>query len=333
MTFQYLCPAILLAIATTITASPKSLAQESKPQENRTQEKPAEQIAEQTAENQDPTTEDQPAEAEKSEEKPTEEKPAEENKPEQPRRLPNIGSSKSPMLPGQPWRVHDIFRPRPRPVQAPAGPVTTPPPGDAVVLFDGTNLGHWAHHDREDLATLYEAQWKVQDGYFEVTRGNGDLYTIENFGDVQLHVEWQVPEDVKGASQGRGNSGIKFLGLYEVQILDSYNNLTYADGQAASIYGQYPPAVNASRPPGEWQTYDIIFEMPKFEGDKLVTPGYLTVLHNGVLVHHRRELAGVTGMRSPGKYATHPPAGPIMLQDHGNPIRFRNIWARNLDKN
>lgn len=364
MTFRYLCSAVLLASATALAAPPQARAQDgnpqqqSTPQENGSQENPAEPASEtpaserpiseasteapQEAAAEKPADSDKPAETEDAEdqkseqqlaeEKQSAEKKAAEEKAKEPRRLPNIGSSTSPMLPGQPWRVHDIFRPRPRKVEAPAGPVTAPPPGDAVVLFDGTDLSAWAHHDREEMSSLYEAQWKVEDGFFEVARGNGDLFTIENFGDVQLHVEWQIPENIKGSSQGRGNSGIKFLGLYEVQILDSYNNLTYADGQAASIYGQYPPAVNASRPPGEWQTYDVIFEMPTFEGDKLITPGYLTVLHNGVLVHHRRELAGVTGMRSPGKYSPHPPAGPIMLQDHGNPIRFRNIWARHLDK-
>jgi hypothetical protein len=199
-----------------------------------------------------------------------------------------------------------------------------------VILFGGSDLTAWAHRDNVDPAILYEPEWTVKDGYFEVTRGTGSLYTTENFGDVQLHLEWAEPEDVKGASQGRGNSGIKFLGLYEIQILDSHQNMTYADGQAAAVYGQYPPDVNASRKPGEWQTYDIIFELPRFEGSKATSPGYLTVLHNGVLVHHRRELSGVTGMRSPGKYVVHPPGGPIMLQDHGDPVRFRNIWARHL---
>jgi hypothetical protein len=247
-----------------------------------------------------------------------------------PRRLPNVGSVDSPMLPGQPWRVHDRFRPRPHTVAPPAVEIAIPAPGDAIVLFDGQNLNEWVHLDREDKDALIEAQWPVLDGYFEAARGSGDLYTIENFADVQLHLEWCIPEQTKGSSQGKGNSGVKFLGLYEVQILDSFQNRTYADGQAGAIYGQYPPAVNVSRPAGQWQSYDIIFEMPKFEGEQLKSPGYLTVLHNGVLVHLRRELAGVTGMRSPGKYLPHPPAGPIMLQDHGDPVRFRNVWARPL---
>jgi hypothetical protein len=236
------------------------------------------------------------------------------------------------LLPGQPWRVHDQFRPRPRRVEPPATEVIVPPPGDAVVLFSGDSLSEWAHRDHEEEGALYEAQWAIRDGYFEVARGHGDLYSLENFGSVQLHMEWSCPEGVSGSSQGKGNSGIKFLGLYEVQILDSYQNRTYADGQAAAIYGQYPPDVNASRPAGQWQSYDIVFEIPKFEGDTLISPGYLTVFHNGVLVHHRRELVGVTGMRSPGKYQPHPPAGPIMLQDHGAPVRFRNIWVRPLDR-
>ncbi len=250
--------------------------------------------------------------------------------PPLPRRIPNVGSIDSPMLPGQPWRVHDRFRPRPHVVAPPAVEFAVPAPGDAVVLFDGQNLNEWAHLDREEKNSLIEAQWPVLDGYFEAARGSGDLYTIENFADVQLHLEWCIPEQTKGTSQGKGNSGVKFLGLYEVQILDSFQNRTYADGQAGAIYGQYPPAVNVSRPAGQWQSYDIIFEMPRFEGEQLKSPGYLTVLHNGVLVHHRRELAGVTGMRSPGKFQLHPPAGPIMLQDHGDPVRFRNIWARPL---
>jgi hypothetical protein len=217
-------------------------------------------------------------------------------------------------------------------IAPPKTDVIVPPPGDALVLFDGGDLSEWAHHDREDPAVFYEPRWTIGEGWFEVKRGTGDLFTVENFGDVQLHLEWASPAPARGKSQGRGNSGVKFLGLYEVQILDSFENRTYADGQAASIYGQYPPEVNVSRQPGEWQSYDIIFEMPRFEEDKLVSPGYLTVLHNGVLVHHRRELAGVTGMRSPGRYRPHPPGGPIMLQDHGNPVRFRNIWVRRLDR-
>ena len=162
----------------------------------------------------EPTTEGQP----KSEPAKPEPAKPEPPKPVEPKKLPNLGSTTSPMLPGQPWRVHDIFRPRPRKVSAPAGEVTSPPPGDAVVLFGGDSLQAWAHHDREDAAVMYEAQWTVADGHFEIKRGNGDLYTIENFGDVQLHLEWMVPEGLRGTSQNKGNSGIKFLGLYEVQI-------------------------------------------------------------------------------------------------------------------
>lgn len=305
------------------------------PAEQKNDQPPKEEDAKAPAEEKTDTKQDDAANQAKEAEQPKKEQPKPEPpKPEEPRKLPNIGSTSTPQLPGQPWRVHDLLRPRPRKVTPPNADVTTAAPGDAVVLFDGIDLNGWAHYIREENSTtLIEPQWNVKDGYFEITRGHGDLYTIENFGDVQLHIEWQIPENIKGSSQGRGNSGVKFLGLYEVQILDSFNNLTYADGQAGAIYGQYPPAVNASKAPGQWQTYDIIFEMPKFEGEKLITPGYLTVLHNGVLVHHRRELAGVTGMASPGRYRPHPPAGPIMLQDHGNPIRFRNVWARHLDRN
>ncbi|WP_164102719.1 3-keto-disaccharide hydrolase [Candidatus Laterigemmans baculatus] len=255
----------------------------------------------------------------------------EESKPAEPARISGIGSTDGPQLPGQPWRVHDLFRPQPRVVTPADTELTVPPPSDALVLFDGTDLALWGHRDREEPGMFVEPQWKVENGYFQASRGHGDLYTLDSFGSVQLHLEWAAPEEAKGRSQGRGNSGVKFLGLYEVQILDSYNNRTYADGHAGAIYGQYPPAVNASRPPGKWQSYDIIFEIPKFDGDELVRPGFITVLHNGVLVQHRRELAGVTGMKSPGKYSPHPPAGPIMLQDHGNPVRFRNVWVRSLD--
>lgn len=278
-------------------------------------------------------SEDPPVEEKKpeAEEKSEAEKKSEDEQAAEPAHLPRLGSVDGPQLPGQPWRVHDLFRPQP-PVVTPADvDLTVPPPSDALVLFDGTDLALWGHRDGEQPGLFIEPQWKVENGYFQAAQGNGDLYTLDSFGSVQLHLEWAAPEKPQGRSQARGNSGIKFLGLYEVQILDSYNNRTYADGHAGAIYGQYPPAVNASRPPGKWQSYDIIFEIPEFQGDELVRPGYLTVLHNGVLVQHRRELAGVTGMKSPGKYSPHPPAGPIMLQDHGNPVRFRNIWVRSLD--
>lgn len=302
-------------------ATPVPPASEEKPQ---TDEKPQEQPAEPKG--------DEPKSEEPKSETPTEVKPEkkEPEPPPQPIRLPSLGSMDNPKLPGQPWRVHDMFRPRPPVVAPPVETWSVPPPSDAVILFDGKNMDQWAHRDRETPDGLYVPRWKHENDYFEIVRGTGDLFTIDSFGDLQMHIEWMVPEGTRGQSQGRGNSGIKFLGLYEVQILDSFENRTYADGQAGAIYGQFPPDVNASRPQGQWQSYDIIFEIPKFEGEQLASPGYLTVLYNGVLIHHRRELAGVTGMASPGKYRQHPPAGPIMLQDHGNAIRFRNIWVRPL---
>ena len=166
-------------------------------------------------------------------------------------------------------------------------------------------------------------------GYFESGR-TGSLYTRESFGDVQLHVEWASPSVVAGNSQGRGNSGIFLMGLYEIQVLDSYNNRTYADGQAAAIYGQWPPLVNAARRNGEWQAYDIVFEAPRFEGGKLVKPAFQTVLWNGVVVHNRQEVIGATVYRNVAAYAPHAAELPLMLQDHENPVRYRNVWVRRL---
>ncbi|MFM7281004.1 MAG: DUF1080 domain-containing protein, partial [Planctomycetia bacterium] len=174
-----------------------------------------------------------------------------------------------------------------------------------------------------------EARWKVEGGYMEVN-GTGQIQTREQFGDCQLHLEFATPEKVEGSSQGRGNSGLFFFGRYEVQILDSYQNRTYADGQAAALYGQTPPLVNASRGPGKWQSYDIIFHAPRFEAGKLLSPARVTVLHNGVLVQDNTEFLGATAHRAVAQYSPHEATGPIALQDHGNPMRFRNIWIRKL---
>lgn len=160
--------------------------------------------------------------------------------------------------------------------------------------------------------------------------GTGGIQTADSFGDVQLHIEWAAPAEVKGSSQGRGNSGVFFLGRYEIQILDSHRNVTYADGQAASMYGQFPPLVNACRPPGEWQSYDIVFLAPRFDGKELVEPARVTVFHNGIVVHHATAFLGGTRHRSNPSYQAHPEVGPIHLQDHGNPVRFRNVWVRRL---
>jgi hypothetical protein len=159
----------------------------------------------------------------------------------------------------------------------------------------------------------------------------GDIETKELFGDCQLHIEWAAPAEVRGESQGRGNSGVFLMGRYEIQVLDGYENPTYADGTTASIYGQYPPLVNACRRPGEWQVYDIFFVAPRWEGERLLSPAYVTVLHNGVLVHHHQALMGPTGHRNATSYdRPHPPEGPLKLQDHRDPVRYRNIWIRRL---
>jgi len=230
-----------------------------------------------------------------------------------------VGYDDTPYLPGGQWRVHDSARPRPEVVTPGVG---TAPPSDAVVLFDGSDLSAWRQGDEV-------AKWRVQGGAMEVN-GTGSIETAERFGDVQLHLEWAAPAEVSSNSQGRGNSGVFLMGIYEVQILDSYENESYADGQAAAMYGQYPPDVNACRAPGEWQTYDIFFRAPVFEGGELVSPALVTVVHNGVLVHHAREFLGRTAHRQVATYDAHAAEGPIGLQDHGNPVRFRNVWVRRL---
>ena len=228
-----------------------------------------------------------------------------------------VGYTDTPEIPGQKWRVHDAKRPRPKVVKvAPSNTLGAKPPKGAVVLFDGTDTSQWSHN-----------KWKVEKGYMEVTRGSGQLNTKQKFGSIKLHLEFATPKEVKGSSQGRGNSGVFFCGQYEVQVLDSYNNISYADGQCAAIYGQHPPRVNACRPPGEWQTYDIEFRAPKFgKGGKVTRPAVVTVIHNGVKVHDQRELIGPSGHKSVKSYKKHGP-GSIGLQDHGNPMRFRNIWV------
>ena len=231
------------------------------------------------------------------------------------------GYTDTPVIPGQKWRVHDANRPRPKVVKVgPSKTLGAKPPKGAVVLFDGTDTSQWSHN-----------KWKVEKGFMEVTRGSGQLNTKKKFGSVKLHIEFATPKEVKGSSQGRGNSGVFFCGQYEVQVLDSYKNMSYADGQCAAIYGQHPPRVNACRPPGEWQTYDIEFRAPKFgKGGKVTRPAVVTVIHNGVKVHDKRELIGPSGHRSVKAYKKHGP-GSIGLQDHGNPMRFRNIWVVELE--
>lgn len=204
-------------------------------------------------------------------------------------------------------------------------------PSDAVVLFDGTEktLKNWT--DTKGNAT----KWALVDGALESVKDAGYIQTKEQFGSCQLHVEWATPTTVKGSSQGRGNSGVFLQGRYEVQVLDSFDNVTYADGQAGALYGRSKPLVNASRGPGEWQTYDIVFHRPLFDDQGKVTRrATFTVFHNGVLIQDHVALSGGTGWNGPhaaSPYAAHGDKGPISLQDHGNPVRYRNIWIRELD--
>ena len=238
-----------------------------------------------------------------------------------------LGYTTTPMIPGTTWHVHDGDRPQP-PIVTPAATFShqAPPPSDAIVLFDGTDLSKWEHGGGA------AAKWKIQNGYMEVTPKSGSLHTIGKFADFQLHIEFATPSEAKGTSQGRGNSGILMNGIYEIQVLDSYENKTYPDGQAGGLYGQTPPLVNASKPPGQWQSYDILFESPRWDdAGKLVKKANTTVIHNGVVLHHKRELTGTTPHQQVGNYnKPHPPEMFIQLQDHNNTTRFRNIWIRSI---
>lgn len=230
----------------------------------------------------------------------------------------------TPAQTGATWRQHDTDRPRP-PLVTP-GAANAAPPSDAVVLFDGASLDAWRSKDG-----TAPAQWVVRDGYMEAAPGTGAIQTAAPLGDMQLHLEWAAPTPPSGRGQGRGNSGVIIMGLYEVQILDSYDNTTYADGQAASVYGQYPPLVNAARPPGQWQSYDIIFRGPRWSAaGRLTKPARITVLHNGVLVQDHVTLWGGTAWLRHAPYQRHATRLPLVLQDHSNPVRFRNVWAREL---
>jgi len=236
-----------------------------------------------------------------------------------------VGYKDTPKLPNQKWLVHDSDRPVPR-VVTPGDSFShgAPPPSDAIVLFDGKDLSKWK-------SAKGAAGWKVENGYMEIVKDSGSIFTKDEFGDFQLHLEFATPAKVDGDSQGRGNSGVLIYGKYEVQVLDSYNNPTYPDGQLGALYGQFPPLVNPARKPGEWQSYDIIFEGPRWdENKKLTRPASVTVILNGVVVHNKKEYIGESGHKIVGTYKPHPPHGPIMLQEHHNPTRYRNIWIRNL---
>ena len=238
-----------------------------------------------------------------------------------------VGYTTTPLIPGTKWHVHDGDRPVPR-VVTPAETFShlAKPPSDATVIFDGTDLENF------EGGKNGKPGWKVENGYMEVVGGSGSIQTKGKFADFQLHLEFATPAVVKGDSQGRGNSGVLFNGIYEVQVLDSFENPTYPDGQCAALYGQSPPLVNASKKPGEWQSYDIIWESPRWDADgKNVKRAAVTVIHNGVVVHHRKEYTGTTPHQRNGDYSKpHAPEVFIQLQDHGNPMRFRNIWLRKL---
>jgi hypothetical protein len=245
----------------------------------------------------------------------------------------DLGYPNTPLIPGTPWHVHDGKRPQPR-VVTPGATFSdlAPAPSDATVLFDGKDLSQWQSEDGSP------AKWKLENGYVEVVPFSGGMRTIKKIADFQLHLEYAEPAEVKGTSQGRGNSGVLINNMYEVQILDSYNNPTYPDGQAGALYGQTPPLVNACRPPGAWQTYDIIFESPRWDAaGNLVKKANVTVIQNGVVLQHKRDYIGRTDgiggvpHKALGAYTTpHPPEVFIELQDHHNPVRFRNIWIRTI---
>ncbi|MGI6271923.1 MAG: 3-keto-disaccharide hydrolase [Anaerohalosphaeraceae bacterium] len=222
--------------------------------------------------------------------------------------------------------VHDEKEPAP-PVVKP-GDKCGQPPSDAIVIFDGTSTENLC--DEVGNPT----KWIINDeGALECTRKAGTVRTKQEFGSIQLHIEWATPKEVSGSGQGRGNSGVFLQGTYELQVLDSYNNPTYADGQAGAIYGQKKPLVNVCRAPGEWQTYDVIYHRPIFKGrtNEVVRPATITVFHNGVLVQDNWPIKGITYHKQTAEYKYHPDKMPLKLQDHGNPIRYRNIWVREID--
>ena len=259
-----------------------------------------------------------------------------------PGRGPFDGSPVGSPLPDQKWLVHDHARPQPRKV-TPGLPIPTPSaPSDAIVLFDGKNLSKWnavifAGRGRRGAQPgaqspqpqSTEPQWKIVDGHAEM---RGGIVTKESFGDIQLHVEWMTPpvNDPMRVGQQRGNSGIIFMGRYEVQVLSSYDNPTYADGGAGAMYGVYPPMVNPCMPEGQWNTFDFVFEAPRFDGDKLVKPAFCTLFFNGVMVHNRAQFLGSTSHEPLAAYTPHPPELPLQLQGHSGPAWYRNIWVRRI---
>lgn len=226
---------------------------------------------------------------------------------------------KKPDTPKQPWSgypVHDTTRPHPKKVQA-KGPVTTQAPSDAIVLFNGSNTSAWTKN------------WTVKDGIMVASPGNNS--TVQSFGDCQLHIEWRIPAGRKVKGQSGGNSGVFFMQKYEIQVQESHTNVTYADGQTGAMYGQHPPLVNASTPQGEWQSYDIIFTAPRYDGETCTEPARVTVIHNGVVIQNNQKYFGTSTHRKLPNYPkSHPAKAPLMLQWHSDPIEFRNIWLREL---
>jgi len=228
------------------------------------------------------------------------------------------------------WKISDRTRPQPTVITPATSSSQSAPgkaPSDAIVLFDGTSLSKWL--DKKGAP----AKWKVANGILEIAPGAGDIHTAQSFGDCQLHVEWAEPSPPRDKDQGRGNSGIYLMSTYELQVLDSYENKTYPDGQAGAIYAQTPPLVNACLPPGQWQSYDVVFHGPRFAADgKLLRPARITVLQNGVLVQDNTELTGPTDYMHRPPYKPHPEKMPLLLQDHDQPVHFRNIWIRELSE-
>lgn len=219
-------------------------------------------------------------------------------------------------------RVTEVWEPRPPKVMP--GKNAGDAPSDALILFDGKDLNEWTSLNGSP------AKWEVKEGAMTVVKGTGDIKTKRTFGDFQLHIEWRAPSVIEGEGQGRGNSGIFLQERYELQVLDSYESVTYANGQAGSIYKQHSPLVNATRPPGEWQSYDVIYTAPRFgENGKVISPARITVLHNGVLIQNNISIWGPSEFKGLPVYQSHGKAG-IKLQDHGNPVSFRNIWVREL---
>jgi len=219
-------------------------------------------------------------------------------------------------------KVSEIWDLKPKKITA--NPSFTEAPSDAIVLFSGKDLNEWTTLDGAPAA------WDVKDGAFSVAKGKGDIKTKKTFGDIQLHIEWRAPSEVVGEGQGRGNSGIFLQERYELQVLDSYESVTYSNGQAGSIYKQSIPLVNATRKPGEWQAYDVVYTAPKFsDNGRVVTPATITVIHNGAVVQNHTTIWGPTEYKGLPVYISHGKAS-LKLQDHGNPVSFRNIWIREL---